>query len=189
MRIVRLGKGHWWFHDTATKYGGAAVAGCRCWTAFRRPTLVSHSCSSGLSGGATTHQLSSAGVPQTFRRCLVFVRNHLWPGSIRRIGRKAFPLSNKETDMCTERCPLCYVPTRYEEIEHLTRDHRRSYAEACALVERSKEGTLGRNAQNGRQKVLSSPASAKIAPTCANPITSESLWLPVPSPFRYLGFW
>jgi hypothetical protein len=91
--------------------------------------------------------------------------------------------------MYTERCPLCYVRTRYEAIEHLTRDHRRSYAEACALVERSKEGTLGRNAQNGRQKVLSAPAPAKIALSCANPITSNSLWLPVPSPFRYLGCW
>ncbi len=46
--------------------------------------------------------------------------------------------------MHTERCPLCYVCTRYEATEHLTRDHRRSYAEACVLVERSKEGTLGR---------------------------------------------
>jgi hypothetical protein len=91
--------------------------------------------------------------------------------------------------MYTKRCPLCDVRTRYEAIEHLTRDHRRSYAEACALVERSKEGTLGRNARNGRQKVLSAPAGAKIAPPCANPITSGSLWWPVPSPFGYFGFW
>lgn len=66
--------------------------------------------------------------------------------------------------MHTELCPLCYVHTRHQAIEHLTRDHRRSYAEACALVERSKEGTLGRHAQRGRQKFFSSPASAKIEP-------------------------
>jgi len=66
--------------------------------------------------------------------------------------------------MYTDRCPLCYVRARFEAIEHLTRDHRRSYAEACALVERGKQGTLGRNVRNGRQKVLSSPASAKIEP-------------------------
>ena len=84
--------------------------------------------------------------------------------------------------MYTKRCPLCYVRTRYEAIEHLTRDHRRSYAEACALMERSKEGTLGRNAQNGRQKVLSAPASAKIALSCANPITSKSPCCPFHCP-------
>ena len=44
--------------------------------------------------------------------------------------------------MYTDRCPLFYVRTRFEAIEHLTRDHRRSYAEACALVERGKQGTL-----------------------------------------------
>ena len=91
--------------------------------------------------------------------------------------------------MYTELCPLCYAFTRNGAIAHLERDHRRTYAEAWVLVERGKEGTLGRNAQNGRQKILSSPASAKIAPPGANPITSRPLWLPVPSPFAHFGFW
>ena len=91
--------------------------------------------------------------------------------------------------MHKERCPLCYACTRYGAIEHLKRDHRRSYADACVLVERSKEGTLGQNAQNGEQKVLSSLASVKVAPPCANPTTSRSLWLPVAPPFGHFGFW
>ena len=33
--------------------------------------------------------------------------------------------------MHKERCPLCYACTRYGVIEHLERDHRRSYADAC----------------------------------------------------------
>ena len=73
--------------------------------------------------------------------------------------------------MYTERCPLCYGFTRHGAIAHLERDHRRTYSEACILVERSKEGTLGWNARNGRQEVRSSLASAKEAPSCANPVT------------------
>jgi len=78
-RNVRLSKGHWWFRDTATKYGGAAVgdaapdsvspSGARFPESFIR-----------LSGGATTQQISSAGVLETLRGCLVFVRNQVWPG-------------------------------------------------------------------------------------------------------------
>ncbi len=83
--------------------------------------------------------------------------------------------------MHTERCPLCYAFTRNGAIEHLERDHRRTYSEACILVERSKEGTLGWNARNGRQKVRSSLASAKLVPPCANPVASGPLWFPVPS--------
>jgi hypothetical protein len=90
--------------------------------------------------------------------------------------------------MHKERCPLCYACTRYGAIEHLERDHRRSYGDACVLVKRSKEGALGQNAQNGGQKVLSSLASAKVAPPW-NPIASRSLWSPVPSPFGHFGFW
>ena len=91
--------------------------------------------------------------------------------------------------MHKERCPLCYACTRYGVIEHLERDHRRSYADACVLVERSKEGTLGRNARNASQKGHSSLASsANVAPLRANPTTSRSLWLPVPPPFGHFGF-
>jgi hypothetical protein len=90
--------------------------------------------------------------------------------------------------MHTERCPLCYAFTRNGAIAHLERDHRRTYAEAWVLVERSKEGTLGWNARNGRQKVLSSVASAKVVSPCANPITFRPLGLRVSSPFGHFGF-
>ena len=91
--------------------------------------------------------------------------------------------------MHTERCPLCYVFTR-NAIKHLERDHRRTDAEACVLVERSNEGTLGWNARNGRQKVRSSLASAKVVPPCANPVASRPpLVTPVPSPFGPFGIW
>jgi hypothetical protein len=76
--------------------------------------------------------------------------------------------------MYTERCSLCYAFTRNGAIEHLERDHRRTNAEACVLVERSKEGTLGWNAQNSRQKVRSSLPSGKMALSCANPTSRLS---------------
>lgn len=80
-------------------------------------------------------------------------------------------ISQRETDMHTRRYPLCYAFTGNGAIEHLARDHRRTYAEACVLFERSKAGTLGWNA-------LASPV--KVAPPSANPDTSKRLWLPVP---------
>jgi hypothetical protein len=91
--------------------------------------------------------------------------------------------------MHIERCPLCHVRTKYGAIEHLERDHRRSYAEACVLVEDGKEGTLGRNTRNGSQKIVSSSAPGKVTPPCLKPITSRHLWMPVPSPFGHFGFW
>jgi hypothetical protein len=184
VRIVRSGNRRWSRHTTyCTRYVGSggrdtALDGVSPSTCLPESFIR-------LSGGATTQQISSAGVPETFRGSLVFVRNHVWPGLIRKIGRYLA----RKNDMYTEQCPLCYAFTRNGAIAHLERDHRRSYAEACVLVERSKKGTLGRNAQNGRQKVLSSLASAKVAPPCANPITSRPLWLPVPWPFGNFGFW
>jgi hypothetical protein len=41
------------------------------------------------------------------------------------------------------RCPLCSSITRRGVIEHLTSEHRRTEAEARALMEREMEGTLG----------------------------------------------
>ena len=89
--------------------------------------------------------------------------------------------------METLRCPLCYISVECGVIDHLRRDHRRTEFEARTLVERSKEGILGWNAQNARQKVRSSLASAKIALPCAN--LACRLLLPVPSPLGPFGFW
>ena len=92
--------------------------------------------------------------------------------------------------MYTKRCPLCYVRTRYEAIEHLTRDHRRSYAEACARVESRKEGNPGPEMRGmlGRKGHSSLASSANVAPLRANTTTSRSLWLPVPPPFGHFRF-
>lgn len=42
-----------------------------------------------------------------------------------------------------KRCPLCNVRLESGVINHLQRDHRRTYDDARALLERSVEGTLG----------------------------------------------
>ncbi len=44
--------------------------------------------------------------------------------------------------MNRDRCPLCYAFTGNGPVEHLVRDHRRTYAEACVLFERG-SGNLG----------------------------------------------
>ena len=41
------------------------------------------------------------------------------------------------------RCPLCHSGSVSSVIEHLTSVHRRTEAEARALMEREMEGTLG----------------------------------------------
>jgi hypothetical protein len=78
--------------------------------------------------------------------------------------------------MHMERCPLCYMRTKYGAIEHLEQDHRRTYAQACILVESGKEGTLGWNAHDGK------------APACPSLVTSRPLWLSIPWPIGDLGF-
>jgi hypothetical protein len=54
--------------------------------------------------------------------------------------------------METQRCPLCYIRAEYGVIDHLRRDHRRSEIEARTLVERSREGSLGWNAESWRER-------------------------------------
>jgi hypothetical protein len=86
VRNVRLSKGHCWFRDTATMRGEQRL-GMQRWTACQRPAFTSYSCSSGLSYGATTHQLSSTGVPENVPCLSSFCVDHVWPGLIRRIGQ------------------------------------------------------------------------------------------------------
>jgi len=61
--------------------------------------------------------------------------------------------------METLRCPLCYISVEYGVIDHLGRDHRRTEFEARALVERSKEGSLGWNAEGRRGRVVEQVAN------------------------------
>jgi hypothetical protein len=55
--------------------------------------------------------------------------------------------------------------TRFGAVEHLERDHRRTYAEACVLIDSLEEGTLGCKTLNSKQKfsnVISSPQGCTI---------------------------
>jgi len=52
--------------------------------------------------------------------------------------------------METQRCPLCQIRAEQGVLEHLRRDHRRTEAEARALMERYRDGTLGWNAEGGK---------------------------------------
>jgi hypothetical protein len=64
--------------------------------------------------------------------------------------------------METLRCPLCYISVEYGVIDHLGRDHRWTEFEARALVERSKEGSLGWNAEGRRVRPRPSLTPAKV---------------------------
>lgn len=85
--------------------------------------------------------------------------------------------------MYIERCPLCYVYTRFGAVlEHLERDHRRTYAEACVLIDRLEEGTLSCNTLNSKQKRGTSLTPAKMVQMDVTRATCRPLWLSIPSP-------
>ncbi len=52
------------------------------------------------------------------------------------------------------RCPLCSAITNLGVIQHLTKEHRRTEAEARALLERQMEGTLGWDPETKKRKQL-----------------------------------
>ncbi|GEM_PF-3359146 len=52
----------------------------------------------------------------------------------------------------SERCPLCFAHVQRGALEHLQLEHRRTAAEARALLERSAEGTLGWDPITKKQK-------------------------------------
>ncbi len=54
-----------------------------------------------------------------------------------------------------KRCPLCSVRLERGVIDHLQHDHRRSYDDARALVERAVEGALGWDPEVKKNKVNS----------------------------------
>ena len=51
-------------------------------------------------------------------------------------------------------CPLCSAAAEIEIIEHLKREHRRTEAEAHAVMEREMEGTLGWDPELKKRKLL-----------------------------------
>ena len=51
-------------------------------------------------------------------------------------------------------CPLCFASTGSNVIEHLKTEHRRTEAEAHALMEREMEGTLGWDPEIKKRKLI-----------------------------------
>jgi len=51
-------------------------------------------------------------------------------------------------------CPLCSATTGSSIIEHLKTEHRRTEAEAHALLEREMEGTLGWDPEIKKRKLI-----------------------------------
>jgi hypothetical protein len=51
-------------------------------------------------------------------------------------------------------CPLCSATTGSNIIEHLKTEHRRTEAEARALMEREMEGTLGWDPEIRKRKLI-----------------------------------
>jgi hypothetical protein len=51
-------------------------------------------------------------------------------------------------------CPLCSATTGISIIEHLKTEHRRTEAEAHALMEREMEGTLGWDPETKKRKLI-----------------------------------
>jgi len=62
--------------------------------------------------------------------------------------------------METDRCPLCWMRADCGVLVHLRRDHRRSEAEALALLERNTAGTVGWNPDRRRATPPPLPAPA-----------------------------
>jgi hypothetical protein len=168
--ILQLGKGLSWFLDAAAKQGEAAVGGC---SAGRRNAVLRSFARVVLQDSPRVAIAQSPRIFVERLQCVVITLNCVLPGSIDSPARPQAisAISQRETDMYTERCPLCYAFTRSGAVEHLVRDHRRTYAEACVLFEHSKAGTLGWNA-------LAAPA--KVSPPYATADTSRRRWLPVP---------
>lgn len=63
-----------------------------------------------------------------------------------------------------KRCPLCYVRLERSVIDHLQRDHRRSYDDARALLERVVEGTLGWDPEVKKKKAYPAHDIFRILP-------------------------
>ena len=60
----------------------------------------------------------------------------------------------KLTDSDQRLCPLCSANAGIEIIEHLKREHRRTEAEAHAVMEREMEGTLGWDPEIKKRKLI-----------------------------------